>query len=98
MFFDHFLSHSSPFFYFPNIFPKIGFAISPNIGAPIDTKSPSGRPLPLCLFFAYLYLPPKYQIPFLPIVFLFRGILKKQSFLLFIYLFITLKSLHRFDL
>ena len=77
------------FFHFPNIFPKIGFAISPNIGAPIDAKSPSGRPLPLCLLFAYLYLPPKYQIPFLLIVFLFPGILKKQSFLLFIYLLIN---------
>ena len=49
----------------PNILPKIGFSISPKIGAPIDARSPKGIVPPLCLLFgALLYLPPIYQTPF----------------------------------
>ena len=44
-----------------NILPKIGFAISPKIGAPIDARSPKGIAPPLCLLLgALLYLAPIY--------------------------------------
>ena len=44
----------------PNILPKIGFVISPKIGAPIDARSPKGIAPPFGPLFlgALLYLPP----------------------------------------
>ena len=35
----------------PNILPKIGFAISPKIGVPIDARSPKGIAPPFCPLF-----------------------------------------------
>ena len=44
----------------PKIFPNIGLAISPKIGAPIDASSPIGIPAPFCFLFFF----PIYQTPF----------------------------------
>ena len=48
----------------PKDVPKMGLAVSPKIGAPIDACIPKGMAPPLC----FLYFSPIYQTPFLHIV------------------------------
>ena len=66
MFFYHLLALLFILLPLPNTLQKIGYAISPKIGAPIDARSLKGVALPFCplLLGALLYLPPICQTPF----------------------------------